>query len=178
MNRLLLPLSVALCLALSVSCDKQSSAGNDQRLWYDTPASCWLEALPLGNSKMGAMVFGGTDVEEIGLNEETFWSGRPHNNNSPEAYAYMDEIRRLVLEGREGFCRRRAGNVILADKRPLGRDLAGCIAPREDVFADFLCNDKIGRFLFHGSRAFLRVLRAFYHSRLSRSMPRRSPTAN
>ena len=101
MNRLLFPLSVALCLALSVSCDKQSGAGNDQRLWYDTPASCWLEALPLGNSKIGAMVFGGTDVEEIGLNEETFWSGRPHNNNSPEAYAYMDEIRRLVLEGRE-----------------------------------------------------------------------------
>ena len=43
-------------------------------LWYDKPANVWLEAMPLGNSRLGAMVFGKTDVEEIQLNEETFWS--------------------------------------------------------------------------------------------------------
>nr|MCR4959337.1 glycoside hydrolase family 95 protein [Prevotella sp.] len=51
-------------------------------LWYGQPARHWLEALPIGNSHLGAMVYGGTDTEEIQLNEETFWSGSPHNNNS------------------------------------------------------------------------------------------------
>lgn len=76
-------------------------AQNDQKLWYTKPATCWLEALPLGNSKMGAMVYGGTDVEEIQLNEETFWSGGPHNNNSTRAYEHLDEVRRLILSGNE-----------------------------------------------------------------------------
>ncbi|MCQ2258918.1 MAG: glycoside hydrolase family 95 protein [Bacteroidaceae bacterium] len=74
---------------------------NDQRLWYDKPATHWLEALPLGNSRMGAMVFGGTDVEEIQLNEETFWSGGPHNNNSTTSIYHLNEVRELILNGKE-----------------------------------------------------------------------------
>ena len=49
----------------------------DLRLWYNQPAHIWQEAVPLGNGRMGAMVYGGTDKEEIQLNEETFWSGSP-----------------------------------------------------------------------------------------------------
>ena len=71
------------------------------RLWYEQPAHHWLEALPVGNSQMGAMVYGGTEVETLALNEETFWSGSPHNNNSPEAKAHLTEVRDLVLMGRE-----------------------------------------------------------------------------
>ena len=74
---------------------------NDQRLWYEQPAKVWLEALPLGNSRMGAMVYGGTDVEEIQLNEETFWSGGPHNNNSTTSLQHLNEVRRLIFEGKE-----------------------------------------------------------------------------
>lgn len=74
---------------------------NDQRLWYDKPATHWLEALPLGNSKMGAMVFGKTDVEEIQLNEETFWSGGPHNNNSTTSIYHLNEVRDLIFSGQE-----------------------------------------------------------------------------
>ena len=70
-------------------------------LWYDKPASVWLEALPLGNSKLGAMVFGKTDVEEIQLNEETFWSGGPHNNNSASSIYYLNEVRSLIFQGKE-----------------------------------------------------------------------------
>ena len=66
------------CVALTVSAQQH-------RLWYGKPASHWLEALPVGNSQLGAMVYGGTETEEIQLNEETFWSGQPHDNNSPEA---------------------------------------------------------------------------------------------
>ena len=71
-------------------------------LWYDKPAAHWLEALPIGNSHLGAMVYGATDVEEIQLNEETFWSGRPHSNNSQESLQALPEVRRLIFEGKEG----------------------------------------------------------------------------
>ena len=76
-------------------------AAQPHRLWYSKPASHWLEALPVGNSHLGAMIYGGTDVEEIQLNEETFWSGQPHNNNSTESFAALPEVRRLIFEGRE-----------------------------------------------------------------------------
>ena len=76
-------------------------ASPHQRLWYEHPASHWLEALPVGNSHLGAMVYGRTDTEEIQLNEETFWSGAPHNNDSPEAKAFLPEVRSLIFAGRE-----------------------------------------------------------------------------
>ena len=49
----------------------------EQKLWYRQAATQWLEALPVGNSHMGAMVYGGADTEQLQLNEETFWSGGP-----------------------------------------------------------------------------------------------------
>ena len=79
-----------------------TTMAQQHRLWYSKPASHWLEALPVGNSHMGAMVYGGTDTEEIQLNEETFWSGEPHNNNSPEALQYLAEVRSLIFAGKEG----------------------------------------------------------------------------
>ena len=77
------------------------ATAQNHRLWYAKPASHWLEALPVGNSHMGAMVFGGTETEEIQLNEETFWSGSPHNNNSTESLDKLTEVRRLIFQGRE-----------------------------------------------------------------------------
>ena len=82
------------CSALSVN-------AQEHKLWYDKPASQWLEALPVGNSHLGAMVFGETDGEEIQLNEETFWSGSPHDNNSPEAKAHLQEVRDSIFAGKE-----------------------------------------------------------------------------
>lgn len=70
-------------------------------LWYNKPATQWLEALPIGNSHLGAMVYGGTESEEIQLNEETFWSGSPHNNNSPEAKVHLQEVRDSIFAGKE-----------------------------------------------------------------------------
>ena len=78
-----------------------SATAQQHKLWYDKPASQWLEALPVGNSTLGAMVYGGTDTEEIQLNEETFWSGSPHNNNSPEAKQYLARVRQLIYDGKE-----------------------------------------------------------------------------
>ena len=78
-----------------------SATAQRHKLWYEQPARMWLRALPVGNSQLGAMVYGGTDVEELALNEETFWSGSPHDNNSLEARQHLQEIRDLTLMGRE-----------------------------------------------------------------------------
>ena len=78
-----------------------SATAQRHKLWYEQPARTWLRALPVGNSQLGAMVYGGTDVEELALNEETFWSGSPHDNNSLEARQHLQEIRDLTLMGRE-----------------------------------------------------------------------------
>ncbi|GAB4129559.1 MAG: glycoside hydrolase family 95 protein [Roseiflexaceae bacterium] len=69
-------------------------------LWYQQPAQRWVEALPLGNGRLGAMVFGGTHHERIALNEDTLWSGGPSNWNNPNARIALPEVRRLIAAGR------------------------------------------------------------------------------
>lgn len=87
-----------LCISLfgwrSVLADTHS-----QKLWYDQPASQWEAALPLGNGRLGAMVYGGVATETIQLNEDTFWAGGPHNNLNPGAKGALPEIRRLLHKG-------------------------------------------------------------------------------
>lgn len=69
-------------------------------LWYEQPAGSWEEALPLGNGRLGAMVYGGVETETIQLNEDTFWAGGPHNNLNPAARTALPEIRRLIAAGK------------------------------------------------------------------------------
>lgn len=79
------------------------AAGPDSKAWklrYDEPASRWEEALPLGNGRLGVMVHGGSEREELQLNEETIWAGSPHNNVSPTAAAALPKVRELLFEGR------------------------------------------------------------------------------
>ncbi|WP_432103165.1 glycoside hydrolase family 95 protein [Streptomyces sp. bgisy091] len=68
------------------------------RLWYQAPAAEWLEALPVGNGRIGAMVFGGTETERLQLNEDSVWAGGPHDYVRPGAGEQLEEIRRLVVE--------------------------------------------------------------------------------
>ena len=69
-------------------------------LWYRNPATVWVEALPVGNGRLGAMVFGGIGEEHLQLNEDTLWSGGPVDGNSPEALEVLPEMRRILFEGR------------------------------------------------------------------------------
>ena len=69
-------------------------------LWYRQPAKQWTEALPVGNGRLGAMVFGGAADERLQLNEETLWSGGPYDPTRAGASAALPEVRRLVFEGR------------------------------------------------------------------------------
>lgn len=74
--------------------------GQDLKLWYSRPAQNWSEALPIGNSRLGAMVYGGTEREELQLNEETFWAGSPYDNNNTNAVHVLPVVRKLIFEGR------------------------------------------------------------------------------
>ncbi len=69
-------------------------------LWYRRPAAQWVEALPVGNGRLGAMVFGGVERERLQLNEGTLWSGGPSAWNNPRAPAALAEVRRLIAEGK------------------------------------------------------------------------------
>lgn len=68
------------------------------KLWYGQPAREWTQALPVGNGRLGAMVYGGPFEERIQVNEESLWAGQPINNNNPDALSHLDELRRLLLE--------------------------------------------------------------------------------
>lgn len=90
-------LSTSLCLLLITN---QSYANESPlKLWFDKPAAQWEAALPLGNGRLGVMVYGGVAKETLQLNEDTFWAGGPHNNLNPAALGSLAEIRRLISAG-------------------------------------------------------------------------------
>ena len=78
------------------------SAQNDSqlKLWYLNPAKTWVEALPIGNGRLGAMVFGDPSKEVIQLNENTVWAGQPNRNDNPNAKEALPEVRKLIFEGK------------------------------------------------------------------------------
>ncbi len=78
-----------------------SGQENPMRLRYTRPAEKWTEALPVGNGSLGAMIFGGVENERIQFNEETLWTGAPHDYAHQGASAYLDTIRQLLFQGRQ-----------------------------------------------------------------------------
>ena len=70
-------------------------------LWYRQPAKQWVEALPVGNGRLGAMVFGGIGHERIQFNEHTVWTGEPHDYAHPGAHKYLGQIRDLLWQGKQ-----------------------------------------------------------------------------
>ncbi|MGC4102917.1 MAG: glycoside hydrolase family 95 protein [Ferruginibacter sp.] len=71
------------------------------KLWYQQPAMKWTEALPVGNGRIGAMLFGGVESDRIQFNEATLWSGGPRSYSRPGAYKYLDSIRHLLFAGKQ-----------------------------------------------------------------------------
>jgi hypothetical protein len=113
-----LGLAVALCLGLGGA---RASAGSEPEdsigpvLFYRQPAKEWVEALPIGNGRLGGMVFGGVPAERVQLNEDTFWSGGPYDPVNDEALPYLEKVRQLVREGRYKEAQD------LADEKLMGR---------------------------------------------------------
>lgn len=94
---------VFLGLALLFGPDKKNVYAQDSslKLWYDKPAVKWTEALPIGNGRIGAMIFGGMEQDRIQFNEETLWTGEPRPYSRPGAYKYLDTIRQLLFAGKQ-----------------------------------------------------------------------------
>ena len=84
-----------LCLATSVA------SAAELKLWYAQPAAKWEEALPIGSGRLGAMVFGGTSEERIQFNEDTLWTGKPHDYVRDGSGAVLGEIRQAMFDGRD-----------------------------------------------------------------------------
>src|SRR5271166_4856455 len=70
-------------------------------LWYDQPAVLWTDALPVGNGRLGAMVFGGAAHERIQFNESTVWTGEPHDYAHHGAEKFLPQIRQLLFDGKQ-----------------------------------------------------------------------------
>ena len=92
----LLLFTLFLCLAGSLA----GQEGN-HNLWYKKPAEKWTDALPVGNGRLGAMVFGGVEKDQLQFNEETLWTGKPRNYNRKGASKYLPEIRKLLFDGKQ-----------------------------------------------------------------------------
>ena len=104
----------------------------DLSLWRREPAREWTEAYPLGNGRLGAMVFGGIAREQLQINEATLWTGGPYEPINPEALPHLDEIRRLIFEGRYAEAEALANRHAMA--RPL---LQMSYQPACDLWLDF-----------------------------------------
>jgi alpha-L-fucosidase 2 len=83
----------------SLLCNAQEDS--DLKIWYKKPAAVWEEALPVGNGRLGAMIYGAPSVDHIQFNEETLWSGKPHDYAHTGAYKYLGKIRELLWQNRQ-----------------------------------------------------------------------------
>ncbi len=92
-----------------LSGDGAKAPAGDWILWYRRPAKDWLEALPVGNGRMGAMVYGGGRVERIQFNEDTLWTGQPQDYQHEGAAEYLPEVRRLLFDGKQKEAEKLAG---------------------------------------------------------------------
>jgi alpha-L-fucosidase 2 len=96
-----------------------STFSQTKRLWYDKPSVKWTDALPIGNGRIGAMVFGGVEEDRIQFNEESLWSGKPREYNRTNASVHLDKIRQLLFDGEQ-----KEANA-LAEKEFMGLQSAG-----------------------------------------------------
>jgi alpha-L-fucosidase 2 len=135
-----LGLAVTLIM-LATPMPARAADSHDLRLWYRQPAREWVEALPVGNGRLGAMVFGGVPGERIQFNEDTLWAGSPRRYARPGAVKVLPEIRRLLAEGRQREAEALAGKEFMSV--PL-RQLA--YQPFGDLWLDFPGEAEVSRY--------------------------------
>ncbi|MCW3092551.1 MAG: alpha-L-fucosidase [Ferruginibacter sp.] len=93
---------------------------NDLKIWFNHPASNWNEALPVGNGRLGAMIFGDVQSERLQLNEETIWSGKPMDFINPQSKAALPEVRKLLFEGKCAEAEKMAQSKIIGERPDWG----------------------------------------------------------
>ena len=137
MNPSFYGISFFICLMLSgtstlIAQSPSTDAARNSKLWYTNSAADWMEALPIGNGKLGAMVFGGVEREHLQLNEESVWAGPPIPENRVGAFNAIQEARKLIFQG----------DYLESDKLMQDNVMGERISPRSyqplgDLFIDF-----------------------------------------
>lgn len=113
----------AMILALA-GCQSVTDADKTTELWYAQPAEVWMESLPVGNGRLGAMTYGGIEEEKLALNESTMWSGQYNENqNKPFGREKMDQLRKLFFEGKLLEGNRIAGDNLHGNQTSFGTHL-------------------------------------------------------
>ncbi|MEO6285408.1 MAG: glycoside hydrolase family 95 protein [Dyadobacter sp.] len=114
-------------LFLAVTITGHAQTSRTQKLWYNQPSGkTWENALPVGNGRLGGMVYGNVVNETIQLNEHTLWSGGPNRNDNPESLTALPEIRKLIFDGKQKEAEKLANKAIITKKshgqmfQPLG----------------------------------------------------------
>ncbi|TWU51849.1 glycoside hydrolase family 95 protein [Rubripirellula reticaptiva] len=122
---------VSCLLTLPLQADTKSDSSYTNEIWFRQPATEWTEALPIGNGRLGAMVFGGIDQERLQLNEDTLWSGGPQCYDNPDAYQHLATVRDLLQ--RDEYAEAEA-----IAQQMLGRPkYQAAYQPLGDLFLDF-----------------------------------------
>lgn len=113
----------AMILALA-GCQSVTDADKTTELWYAQPAEIWMESLPVGNGRLGAMTYGGIEEEKLALNESTMWSGQYNENqNKPFGREKMNQLRKLFFEGKLLEGNRIAGDNLHGNQTSFGTHL-------------------------------------------------------
>ncbi|QCR22121.1 glycoside hydrolase N-terminal domain-containing protein [Pontibacter sp. SGAir0037] len=113
----ILTFGLALCFASIFPAFSRAQSTDECKLWFSHPATNWNEALPVGNGRLGAMVFGGITEERIQLNEESVWTGKPADFVNPEARAALPELRKLLFAGKYDDAQQFAREKMMGDKK-------------------------------------------------------------
>ncbi|HEY7162494.1 MAG TPA: glycoside hydrolase N-terminal domain-containing protein, partial [Acidobacteriota bacterium] len=106
--------------SLMMICMVGLSQQSPLKLWYNQPSAKWTDALPIGNGRLGAMIFGGVDQDRIQFNEETLWTGYPRDYNKKGAYKYLSQIRQLLFEGKQKEAEQLAGEQFMGERSDEG----------------------------------------------------------
>jgi len=131
-------------LILQIMCATCLVGGNSQsdlRLWYDTPAKEWTQALPVGNGKLGAMIFGGSARERLQFNEDTLWTGRPRDYSHEGAAQYLPVVRQLLFEGKQREAEKLAMEHMMSV--PLRQEK---YQPFGDLYLDFAGHEEVSQY--------------------------------
>lgn len=134
--------AAGLAWLLTLGVAAAQNATSDTMLWYRQPATSWNEALPVGNGRLGAMIFGGIDSERLQLNEGSLWSGAPQDADNPAAAAALPRVRQLLFEGQYAEAEALANPALSAGTKGSGfgqggRLPFGCYQTLGDLRIDF-----------------------------------------
>ncbi|MDB4582278.1 glycoside hydrolase family 95 protein [Draconibacterium sp.] len=135
-----------LCLLPQISCESYMEPEKELNpslvLWYDKPAESWTEALPIGNGRLGAMVYGGMEKETIQFNEETLWTGQPHDYAHEGAYEVFGKLRQLLWDGKQDEAHKLGNERFMS--QPFGQL---CYQPFGNILLDFPGHENATNFM-------------------------------